>query len=471
MALVQHGHTVRAGDEIPRDPALPARASLMLINVNKDGSRKARSYEGPNPEIGSTVFSMRLSSRDTTEPLETIPANRDGWIAFIQGPGINETRLTLGLPQWVPFPVSSTTPIEYFSRIPVTPADDFYRFRRILAEHAFRFKVEHRPENLRLEDPDIERIEHLAHELSALNRIKAGNTSKYHRELFGYLWERIHKIFRPMDPQNPTVWKAERDRLDILFDHLCELCAGSGISGRTMKHAPDAVWSRLMDAGVRFDSDRDFNIEVLSEAGIMTPAVARNNRVNYVRAVDHFEMGDAQDDDYLEPRTGYDESPDTPVMPELDTLQQAELAATWRQRYDSCPDEDKPNYRKFIVTQLVAVLHPQNSPDNLDLNTSYRFNMQYVVPEWYTRRFDALFAYLKTMNPWTGVWNLNPFRYYHPQHVLLQVRGDIFMGQGHDPDTQVDPLIAWDTDRREEVFDKIDAILGDRTPERPEPTP
>ena len=79
---------------------------------------------------------------------------------------------------------------------PVTPGDDFYKFRDILSHHAHRFVVEHNPANLRYTNTDDRRIEHLAHELSNQDRMRAGNVSSLVRPNIGHLWG-THPPLRP----------------------------------------------------------------------------------------------------------------------------------------------------------------------------------------------------------------------------------------------------------------------------------
>ena len=81
---------------------------------------------------------------------------------------------------------------------PITPGDDYYRFRRVLGEHAQRFVTEHNPATLRYDehDEDHHRIEHVAHELTDENRQKAGNVSLHVRDYIGWLWREIDDFVR-----------------------------------------------------------------------------------------------------------------------------------------------------------------------------------------------------------------------------------------------------------------------------------
>ena len=72
---------------------------------------------------------------------------------------------------------------------------------------------EHNPANLRYTNTDDRRIEHLAHELSNQDRMRAGNVSSLVRPNIGHLWERIHKFV--LIPAQED-WKTERDALKVL---------------------------------------------------------------------------------------------------------------------------------------------------------------------------------------------------------------------------------------------------------------
>ena len=148
---------------------------------------------------------------------------------------------------------------------PVTPGDPFYKFRDILSHHAHRFVVEHNPANLRYTNTDERRIEHLAHELSNVDRMRAGNVSSLVRPNIGHLWERIHKfVLIPAEED----WKTERDALKVLIEeHLCAVCEGAGLSYRLMADHPREEWKGWLDAELRFTVDRDLNASPMSVEG------------------------------------------------------------------------------------------------------------------------------------------------------------------------------------------------------------
>ena len=161
---------------------------------------------------------------------------------------------------------------------PVTPSTS----SGTSSHHANRFLSEHNPANLRYTNTDDRRIEHLAHELSNVDRMRAGNVSSLVRPNIGHLWERIHKfVLLPAEED----WKTERDALKVLIEeHLCAVCEGAGLSYRLMADHPREEWKGWLDAELRFTVDRELNASPMS-GKVVTPAVVRADMNNFRSAL------------------------------------------------------------------------------------------------------------------------------------------------------------------------------------------
>ena len=96
-----------------------------------------------------------------------------------------------------------------------TPGTDFFRFRKILSEHANRFINEHNVLQLRYADPDQSRIYKVVEELTPEQRIKAANTDQWTRGHIGWLW-RLIESFRLMQSDAVPEWQARRAEIDEL---------------------------------------------------------------------------------------------------------------------------------------------------------------------------------------------------------------------------------------------------------------
>ena len=361
---------------------------------------------------------------------------------------------------------------------PVTPGDDYYRFRGILDSHAQRFLVEHNPASLRVADPLHARIEHISHELSDADRMNAGNVSEWTREKIGYLWWRVEH-FRAMPfgtAEVDAAWRAERDAIDALMMPFCALCEGSGMSYRTMRKHPADDWKRWLEAAVRFSSDREFNASPVAGASMVTAAVAFGNRINFRNALDHNAEGHP-DDDYLEPRTTVRAQAAAPVMPTFTgdhAMERAELASYWRIQYDDYKVTAASRqatevligiYRNWIVFNLLFMLHDENLSTrypNAALQANKTASADSALITTLAGRFSAA-----VFNPWAGTFpdTLGGFLVYDPLNNSFIVAGGRVTDDG--TDNQAGPLAAWDTAVREQRFAIVDTILGDRTAGRP----
>ena len=112
-------------------------------------------------------------------------------------------------------------------RVPVTPGDDFYRFRRHVGQAADHFDARFVPAKINQRKATAHRLYEIAQELDPGDRDKVGNVSLKERSDNGYLWRRLHE-FRAMPfgtPDADTAWRRERDRMDILLHAHCDRCA------------------------------------------------------------------------------------------------------------------------------------------------------------------------------------------------------------------------------------------------------
>ena len=200
-------------------------------------------------------------------------------------------------PLWLNFPDGDGNVVE--SLVPVTPGSDFYRYRRILAEHAHRFLIEHTGGNVRLTDPEEQRIETLAHELTNNDRERVGNVSEYVRTLIGYLWWEAHQFVQlaaTADAVQMAAWRARRDELDVLIGHFCDACEGSGLSYRMRTRHDPNEWKRYLGSGVRFSVDRSYTAHLVDGAGVLTRNRKISDVYNFTNALSFLGAGLADDD-------------------------------------------------------------------------------------------------------------------------------------------------------------------------------
>ena len=251
----------------------------------------------------------------------------------------------------------------------VTPGDAFYKFRDILSHHAHRFVVEHNPSNLRYTNTDERRIEHLSHELSNQDRMRAGNVSSLVRPNIGHLWERIHKfVLMPAEED----WKTERDALKVFIEeHLCAVCEGAGLSYRLMADHPREEWKGWLDAELRFTVDRDLNASPMS-GKVVTPEVVRADMNNFRNALAFHGKG-LPDLDYggngraVASVSEAAPSSKTLPYPEEDTLERMALLAFWSRQYrlfdgSGLTGLAQPVWRNWCWMNCAAVLEGWRNP-------------------------------------------------------------------------------------------------------------
>ena len=113
-------------------------------------------------------------------------------------------------------------------RVPVTPGDDFYRFRRHVGQAADHFDARFVPAKINQRKATAHRLYEIAQELDPGDRDKVGNVSLKERSDSGYLWRRLHAL-RTMPFGTPDTrhrcGAASVDRMDILLHAHCDRCA------------------------------------------------------------------------------------------------------------------------------------------------------------------------------------------------------------------------------------------------------
>ena len=286
MAEWVYGMPASAGDTFP---ASDLNTGVTLAKVKKDGTRRLESH------MDSEGLYNLFTSIGARSP---IPADLDGYIPLPQssyGRLANRTltELTDGL--WLGWPDAvGVCSVETF---PVTPGDAFYKFRRIVAEHAHQFRHEHNTANLVYESLE-HRIETVAHELSDTDRMKAGNVSVKVRSDIGYLWRLIHDFVKmPFGTDtNDQLWHAKRNGIVYILEPFCEMCEGQGLARRILLKHPYEEWKGYLDGGIRFSSSRDFVAKTIENTQLLTNAVINNDIRNFNQALDFFGEGYPEDD-------------------------------------------------------------------------------------------------------------------------------------------------------------------------------
>ena len=343
--------------------------------------------------------------------------------------------------------------------------------------------TEHNPATLRYDehDEDHHRIEHIAHELSDENRQKAGNVSLHVRDYIGWLWREIDEFVRlPALPAGS--WHGRRDRLEGLFERFCAMCAGAGLAGRIMRHHPSDEWKLYTDGGVRFSASSSLHA-IWIPGPMATPESVTANIKNFSHAKDFFGSG-VPDEDYPAPRTTVEPEAVAITLPAPRTtnrLFDAAVMGTWRLRYDAvkawAATQPRNSYhvgifRKLAVAQLLYLLHPRTDVSDPDDRQPLLDNIATVTTDLFFARDWAFSQLLSGVQPWLGMWpNFQGMVIVRKLDQIRAVRFEGFGGfltQASDTAAQTDPTAAWDPAKREAVFDIVDAVLGDRTPARPE---
>ena len=184
---------------------------------------------------------------------------------------------------------------------PPTPGDDFYAFRRQVGQGADHFESRFDPQKIALRKHGDHRVFQIMHELTAVDRVRAGNVSLKLRSDGGYLWRRIH-AFRALPfgtVERDAAWKAERDAIKVLLKEHCDRCAK--VMDVTMDH-PHEEWDFYLRGGVRFNRDAEGAYQAVAGESMLTPAVLDNDLQNNELAGRFYRSG-AADDDYNDPQS------------------------------------------------------------------------------------------------------------------------------------------------------------------------
>lgn len=373
------------------------------------------------------------------------------------------------------------------SKSPVTPGDDFYRFRSILADHALRYMGEHDPGKMRFASAEHTRIQTIAHELdSEEDRARAANTDEFIRGVIGQLW-RIIEAFRVMPygtVERDTAWRARRDWIESIMAPFCEACEGAGMSHRIIRKHPYRDWEKWQKAGLNFVTDRAFEPIVVSR-NIVTRASHKSDLRNFVNALDFGAEGHPDDDYSARVFRAHSEvfpGVSTPEMPDFSTRTQsfwrAYMAAAWRTRYeaakargaidadvDGMPDYNMGVIRNWCAANLLVLLDDRNVADEatrdmLEDNSRFEFDGDFAFA--LNSSFSALNIRTLSFGAVTGSIGLWSMYHHVPSVPAFRDRPGVYLTDG----TATTGLErAWsDTAERDKRIALVDQILGDATP-------
>ncbi len=176
------------------------------------------------------------------------------------------------------------------------------------------------------------RIFEVSQELSATDRVRAGNVSLKGRSDGGHIWKRIH-AFRAMPygtPGHDAAWRAERDAIMALLHGHCDRCARP--IDIAVSH-PHEEWNAYLEEELRFAVTKEGDYEAVPQAAWLVPAVIDNDIKNHNLAGAFFRSG-FPDGDFLAPRSTIVPEPFAwPLMPTfsgVNAFWRTEMIAHWR---------------------------------------------------------------------------------------------------------------------------------------------
>ena len=453
------------------------RSPAYGIMVSPDGSRKVVLIQ-PSRDVYPDLISINWPSYlDGILPDEFVGRvvthnQSDG------GPRLNTSINHLYYPNgaWLTQPILGTGRDvdggSMYSAAPTTHAEEYYRIRRILGEHALRYMDENPIAAMRLSDPAQHRIHTVSYELTDEERAKAGNNDYQIRGTIGLLW-RLNEGLRIMEdrtPEQTALWQSFLGEIEELLVPFCALCDGAGMSYRTIRRHPHVDWEKYQKAGLRISSDRAFNTTSLAHYGMLNPEAHRIDLENFERAADYAAEGHADDDFNLPPFRGRARvipSIPTPQMPDFGgDITRDYLVAGYRTVYDrfkATPPEgfDPGIIRKWITLQLLAILDNRNLiNDNVvdAIEINYEFTKR--LHEGWSHNFNTSHAPVNVYaTPFpTYFW------YSNPAFGALRQRQDVYMTDAPATPADSDDIVWVDTAERDRRLDLVDQILGDATP-------
>lgn len=435
MAAAREGIPMVLGDEWP--PAGGVFQDWKALKISRDGTQRyIRTYSPvhgaiPADQVGDIPFNVDTLTSE----------NNAGWVVL-------------------------TGAHPHLSPVPPTPGTDFYAFRKVLDEHAHRILIETNAAHLQMTKETERRIEHIAHELSNPDRIKAGNVSELLRGNVGHLWQEIHAfVAMPWGTtETDAAWRAERDRLKTFIeDHLCQVCAGSGLSYRLINDHPRITWKAWLEAGIRFSVDKEMTTHLM-DSGIVSGPMFRSNVRNFNHALQHFALG-YLDDDFLRRRSEYETFTPEKSWPDLlgtgEILERLALIQMWGKYYKANRTQGAVQvlpatavlFRKWCWFNVAALIR---SDDNL-----LTFYSDHNLQAFNLRGFYGNQGILDTQNEYRRVEFI--FRGKEPweERNLRYVSGQTFYNQAV-PSIELFPE-NFGGQALIDLAAAVDSVLGDTT--------
>ena len=187
--------------------------------------------------------------------------------------------------------------------MPVTPGDDFYRFRRHVGQAADHFDTRFVPAKINQRKATAHRLYEIAQELDPGDRDKVGNVSLKERSDSGYLWRRLH-AFRAMPFGTPDTRRRCGGGSGTAWTSCSTPTATAAPASSTLRsRTRSEEWKGYLDKQIRFHSAADGDNHVIPDTSWLTPEVVTNDIANYGAAGEFFRRGMADDDFLDEPRS------------------------------------------------------------------------------------------------------------------------------------------------------------------------
>ena len=446
MADIVFGQPVRTGD-LNQHPH-----SISITGTKGDGTR--RITDKRHYQLG---------------PGGSIRAEFDGYLASRGVRGIVTTDAQLREDgRWLTFPNEDGNSV--WSDEPVTPGDDFYRFRRHVGQASDHFDSRFVPARLNQRKATAHRLFEIAQELSPEDRDKVSNVSLKERSDNGYLWRRIH-AFVPMPfgtAANDVAWRRERDRLDILLHAHCDRCAR--IIDVALDH-PSEEWKGYLDKQIRFHSAADGDNHVIPDTSWLTPEVVTNDIANY-NAAGRFFRTPAMDDDFLAPRSAPIPAPagqaTVPYFGGANSFRRTEMIAHWRKEItDLRASSNGSNFQKrmfywFAASNILALYRPENNDGPglgyLTLNRRAVRSTDVIEDGDLTTLGEALYRhYYPDLQSLSDTpWFMRARLFLAPANILITEPGNLLTI----PPNEINDDGTWRADMRAQWATTLNDMLG-----------